>query len=106
MFIEELLKFRHEMNELTAVTFKKNTLLTHRKDKAFTSVLAQSHHAPRYLAYYCDNLFCLSLKQDLENEDIVSAKLEALMDLLCCLTSRDAFVLHYSTFLSKRLLNK
>lgn len=28
------------------------------------------------------------------------------MDLLCCLTSRDTFVLSYSTFLSKRLLNK
>ena len=94
------------MNQLVANSFKKNTLLTHRKDKAFTIFLAKSDHTPKYLAYYCDDMFRSNLKGDLDKEEVVNAKLDEAMDLLCCLTSRDTFVLSYSTFLSKRLLNK
>ena len=94
------------MNILVSNSFKKNTLLTHRKDKAFTVFLAKSDHTPKYLAYYCDDMFRSGLKGDLDKEEVVNAKLDEAMDLLCCLTSRDTFVLSYSTFLSKRLLNK
>ncbi len=105
-FIQELLKFRDEMNRLVANSFKKNTLLTHRKDKAFTVFLAKSDVTPKFLAFHCDDMFRSGLKGDLDNEEVVNTKLDNAMDLLCCLTSRDTFVLSYSTFLSKRLLNK
>ena len=105
-YIQELLKFRLEMNHLVSGPFKKNTLLSRRKDKAFTIFLAKSEPTPKYLANYCDEMFRVGLKSDLDNEVVVQSKLDEAMDLLCCLTSRDTFVLSYSNFLSKRLLNK
>lgn len=55
------------MNRLVKFSFKANTLLTHRKDKAFTVFLAKSEHTPKFLAFHCDNLLKTALKGELEN---------------------------------------
>ena len=94
------------MNKLIKDSFKENTLLALRKDKAFTVFLTKSEQAPKFLAFHCDNLLKTALKGDLENEEVVNYKLDGIIDLLCCLTSRDTFILSYSKFLSSRLLNK
>ena len=64
----------------------------------------QQQFTPVYIAQYTDKEFRLGLKG--LSDDDVERRLDAIINLFCCLHGRDTFLKAYQKELGTRLLNK
>ena len=103
-FTKELLAFKAEMDEMVQHSFANQMMFQKARDNSFQEFMNQQSFTPAYIAQYTDMLFRQGLKGVADAE--VTASLDAIIRLFCCLHGRDMFLKQYEKELSLRLLNK
>ena len=85
------------MNAMVEYSFDNNINFSMKRDKSFNNI-TNNEMTPKFIAAYCDNEFKKGFTG--LNEIEINARLDAIMDLLCCLFfERSIFIKMYTKYL-------
>ena len=104
LFTEKLLEFKAEIDELVNFSFANQMMFQKARDNSFQEFMNQQQFTPVYIAQYTDKELRQGLKGVSDFE--MNKRLEAIINLFCCLHGRDTFLKQYAKELGSRLLNK
>ena len=92
------------MDQLVKSSFDNNIRFQKARDHSFTQFMNEQVMTPSYLAKHCHENLTQGFKG--MSDDIVTARLDSVIDLFRLLHGRDAFIKQAESLLAYRLLNK
>ncbi|EGR33897.1 hypothetical protein IMG5_032160 [Ichthyophthirius multifiliis] len=101
-YIKEIIKFYKKIDLIVQNYLNREQEIQLARSRGFQDFLNKFEKAIFYLAKHCDFELRIGMKGNSEQE--IEEKMQDIINILLCFYSRDGFILHYSRFLSNRLL--